>query len=234
MPLLAGRARGPPARSGTRSRSGARASRRDRPPAPPRRPGRGAPPTRSSRPAGRAAARRTGRLAVEVETEAVQEPVVEDRQAAPPQALASGVEPDPHRQPVLPGQRPRSGRGRRRVRHRPGSASPGGSVSARLVRADLGAELGDLSSRPGQELGRSRSCVNSSPVSSSSEGTLSLAVSGPHRWLGVVAEQRQVDSERDPRLSRSRCMAPGRRARRHQAEHEQADDLPLVERMTAG
>ena len=44
-----------------------------------------------------------GRLAVDAETEAVQELVIGNRQAALPQLPASGLEPDPHRQAILPG-----------------------------------------------------------------------------------------------------------------------------------
>ena len=93
----------PAAMSGTRSPFGVRASP-DRSSVTARRQGQGAPPTRSGRPAGRAAAWRTGRLAVHVEAEAVQEPVVDDRQAPLPQLAAPGLEPGPHRQAVLVGQ----------------------------------------------------------------------------------------------------------------------------------
>jgi hypothetical protein len=47
----------------------------------------------------------SGRLAVDVEREAVQERLIDDRQASLPQPPTARVEPDPHRQTVLAGQR---------------------------------------------------------------------------------------------------------------------------------
>jgi hypothetical protein len=47
----------------------------------------------------------SGGFAIHVEGEAVQEPLIDDRQASPPQLPAARVEPDPDRQAVRANQR---------------------------------------------------------------------------------------------------------------------------------
>lgn len=97
--------RGPPARSGTRSRPGARAGRPGRPPVTPVAQGGTHRPLAEP---GRQVARRLcvpGGLAVAAEAETVQEVVADDRMAPLSQLLESGPEPGPHRQAVLPGRR---------------------------------------------------------------------------------------------------------------------------------